>query len=116
MTLIPSFKIEEGKEKRTMFISQQKKGDAKSMGLKWYWTKANPGNLPALSKVEYKGKELWDNTAQQAYLEEVLLMHIKPKLETPPHALMAGGPSDLKARDAKDPARDVTEPIDDLPF
>jgi hypothetical protein len=43
-------------------------------------------------------------------------MHIKPKLETPPHALMAGGNSDLKRETAKDPAKDITQPIDDLPF
>ena len=118
ITFIPSLKVVDGKDKATMFLSQQKPGQ-KAQSLKWYWTKDNPGNLPRLDKITYKGKEVWDNTKQQAYLEEVLLLHIKPKLETPPHALMAGGNSDLKTRtDWRDPAADITWPLNDsdLPF
>lgn len=34
-----------------------------------YGTKANPGGMPQLKEITYKGKKTWDNTEQLAFLE-----------------------------------------------
>lgn len=118
ITLVPSMKTENNKEKRTMFVSQAGKA------LKWFWTKDNPGQLPGIKKITFKNEDLWDTDEQNNWLIEYITHQIKPNL---PHAAIAGPASDLNkgaiphAGAASHPggpktADDVTEPIDDLPF
>jgi hypothetical protein len=113
MALIPNMKNENGKDKRTMFISQDGKA------LKRFWTKANPGQLPPLEVVTFKNQDHWDSSKQDNFLIEYLTHQIKPNLA---HPIFAGGPSDAAAKPAVDKkplpanADDITEPIDDLPF
>lgn len=115
VTLIPSMKTENGKEKRTLFISQGGKA------LKRFWTKDNPGQLPRLKQIEFKGEQVWDNTDQNNWLVEYLIHQIKPKL---PHPVMGGPASDLNKSQGQSGlgssgpmnADNITEPIDDLPF
>lgn len=113
VTLIPSMKTEAGKEKRTLFISQAGKA------LKRFWTKDNPGQLPRLKQIEFKGEKVWDNTDQNNWLMEYLTHQIKPKL---PHPVMGGPASDIGRPAGAPPAggptdaSHITEPIDDLPF
>lgn len=99
-------KMEEvGDKKNTkVFISQG------GTNLKWKYTKDNPGELPLLEKITFKGKEAWDNTNQQAYYTDMLLNKIKPMLQ---HSILAGPAHQL---DEVPNASDITEPIDDLPF
>lgn len=103
-------KLENGKNKTGMFLNQNKKA------LKWFYTKANPGDLPRLEQVVFKGQTLWDNSKQQEFLTDLLLFKIKPALVHPavagakqPDAPPLTGPS-------SSPAENITELIDDLPF
>lgn len=74
MVLVPKYEVVGDKKKSTMFINQD------GTGIKWYWTKDNPGDLPQMTSREWKGKTEWDNTAQMEYLEKMILEDIKPKL------------------------------------
>lgn len=127
MVLLPSMKTENGKEKRTMFISQ-KNPEERGGALKWTWTKDNPGDLPPLVKVRINGKDQWDAYDQNEYLKEYLIQVIAPRI---PHELMQGpaneatphidpGAATPKSGLGVTPAgikpEDMTEPIDDLPF
>ena len=63
--LVGSSKVgENGKPQTTIFVNQHGKA------LKWKWSKEHPGDLPALKKVKLKGKEVYDNEAQQAFFEK----------------------------------------------
>lgn len=119
ITLIPSMKVENNKERRTMFISQDGKA------LKRFWTKDNQGDLPQLTQIEFKGQMEWDNSAQNNWLMEYLTHQIKPRLPHPvmsggagPGAPAAGSNSGSSGNSGKAPtdANHITEPIDDLPF
>lgn len=116
ITFIPSFKVENDKNKAALFLNQHGKS------LKWFYTKADPKDLPGLKKAEFKGQILWDNTEQVEFLVNMLLSVIKPALV---HPLMAGNrsaaaspnpPVDHPLADRSNPAAGITEPIDDLPF
>lgn len=59
------------------YFSKKKGRDATGMSiiqegeqLPWaYGTKANPGGVPPLKRVKFKGQETWDNSDQLAFLE-----------------------------------------------
>lgn len=59
----PKMEEKDGKRKTSLFLSQDGKG------IKWYWTKDNPGELPPLKKIKVKGKETWDDSEQIEYLQ-----------------------------------------------
>lgn len=46
------------------------------------WTKEKPGDLPQLEKVVFKGKEQWDGTKQNAWLEDYILKHVASKIDS----------------------------------
>lgn len=113
----PSYSEKDGKKNYALFLSQHGKA------LKHVYTKDNPGALPQLEKVRYKGEDKWDNEKQMNYYTNMLLNKIKPSLVHP----IMGGPASEASRPiagavagglsrSSDPAADVTEPIDDLPF
>lgn len=64
--LSPSSKKEGDKTKTTMFINQG------GSGLKWAWSKDNPGDLPQMKKIKVKGVETWDDTERMEYLEQMV--------------------------------------------
>lgn len=74
MKVQPSQKIEDGKTKSSLFISQD------GTTLKHAFTKDNPNGLPQMVQVQVKGQLVWDDTARLAFLEEMVKRDILPKL------------------------------------
>lgn len=66
MTITPKIMVDGDKRNSVMFINQEGKG------LKHYWTKDNPGELPNLEKIKIKGKDTWDDTKRLEYLESFI--------------------------------------------
>ena len=75
VTLSPKLIIDGDKKQSVLFISQN------GNGLKHYWTKANPGELPDLKKIKVKGKDTWDDSERLEYLENYVKNHILPKIK-----------------------------------
>lgn len=109
MALAPKYEESDGKKKSSLFINQDGKG------VKWFWTKEKPGDLPPMTSREWKGKTEWDNTAQMAYLEKMLLEEILPQL---PHPAVAGAVANDTAKPqlVKEQTKLEDMPEDDLPF
>jgi hypothetical protein len=75
MTITPKIMVDGDKRNSVMFINQDGKG------LKHYWTKDNPGQLPNLDKIKIKGKDTWDDTKRLEYLENFVKDLFKSKVE-----------------------------------
>ena len=75
MTITPKIMVDGDKRNSVMFINQDGKG------LKHYWTKDNPGNLPNLEKIKIKGKDTWDDTKRLEYLENFVKDLFNSKVE-----------------------------------
>jgi hypothetical protein len=73
-TIIPSMKMENDKKKVTIFINQGDKA------LKHFYTKDNPNGLPEMVKVQYRGKEQWDNTNMMKFFKDYLENVAAPKI------------------------------------
>jgi hypothetical protein len=73
--ITPKLIIDGDKKQSVIFISQNGKG------LKHYWTKDNPRELPPLKKIKVKGVETWDDTDRMDYLEEYVKLSILPKIK-----------------------------------
>jgi hypothetical protein len=67
--------VDGDKRNSVMFINQDGKG------LKHYWTKDNPGQLPNLEKIKIKGKDTWDDTKRLEYLENFVKDLFNSKVE-----------------------------------
>lgn len=103
--ILPSLKMEEGKEKRSLFITQHGKA------LKQFWTKDAPGSLPQLEKKRIKGKDVWDNSDQMEFFEAFVTDIVIPKL---PKTMAPQKVGAIQSDPAENAGSD--EPIDDLPF
>lgn len=77
ITLTPRLNIDGDKKQSVLFISQNGKG------LKHFWNKDNPGDLPQLQKIKVKGKDTWDDTKRLEYLENYVKNTILPKVNKP---------------------------------
>jgi hypothetical protein len=75
MTITPKIMVDGDKRNSVMFINQDGKG------LKHYWTKDNPGQLPNLEKIKIKGKDTWDDTKRLEYLENFVKDLFNAKVE-----------------------------------
>lgn len=75
VTLSPKLIIDGDKKQSVLFISQN------GNGMKHYWTKANPGELPDLKKIKVKGKDTWDDSERLEFLEEYVKNTILPKIK-----------------------------------
>lgn len=104
----PGIKLESPVEfEPYQYFSKKKGREATGMSilqhgtqLPWmYGTKANPGGVPPLEKVTFKGKETWDNTKQLAFLEKKFLEFC---------ALFEGGEEPVAP--APEPAAQAAEP------
>ncbi len=109
MKLQPSQKIEDGKTKSSLFISQ----DGKT--LKHAYTKDAPNGLPPMEQVTVKGQQVWDDSKRLTFLEEMVNTTILPKLPKVEAAAPAAGSSE--AADAEyDALGGATGASDDSDF
>lgn len=74
MKVQPSQKIEDGKTKSSLFVSQD------GTTLKHAYTKDNPNGLPPMALVKVKGQDVWDDSARLEFLETMVKRDILPKL------------------------------------
>lgn len=74
MKLSPSVKEVEGKKKSSLFVNQG------GVALKHAYTKDNPNGLPPMTQVTVKGEVVWDDTDQIAFLHDMVMRDIVPKL------------------------------------
>lgn len=74
MKVQPSQKIEDGKTKSSLFISQD------GVTLKHAFTKDRPNGMPDMKKVIVSGNEVWDDTDRLVFLQAMVDNEILPKL------------------------------------
>jgi hypothetical protein len=79
ITLSPKLIVDGDKKQSVLFISQNGKG------LKHFWTKDTPRDLPPMVKVKVRGVDTWDDTDRMEYLDnyvkDIILPKIKPSLQ-----------------------------------
>lgn len=75
LTLTPKLNIDGEKKQSVIFINQN------GAGLKHFWTKDNPRDLPQMKKIKVKGVETWDDTERMEYLEK-FISHLMSKKAT----------------------------------
>lgn len=75
MKVQPSQKIEDGKTKSSLFVSQD------GVTLKHAYTKDVPNGLPQMVETTVRGQKVWDDTDRLAFLQEMVDRDILPKLE-----------------------------------
>ncbi|WP_343692785.1 hypothetical protein [Chitinophaga sp.] len=73
--LTPWRKEVEGKAKMSLYVNQ---GGDKS--IEWFFTRENNHGMPDMVKIKVKGKETWDDSARQEWLEKYLQENIFPAL------------------------------------
>lgn len=74
VALTPRLNVDGDKKQSVLFISQNGKG------LKHFWTKDMPKDLPQMKKIKVKGVETWDDTDRMEYLEVYIKDNILPKI------------------------------------
>lgn len=93
--IIPTIKLEEGKKKPGLFITQH------GIPLKHYYTKDNPNGLPPMvkRKIKEQGRtvEKWDDNDMMEFLENMVNTLIKPNLNK------TGVPVDMEEQKNKMP-------------
>lgn len=80
VTFSPWMKIIDGEKKTNLYINQEV--DGKLEGVKWYWTKDDPGSLPPMVQVMVKGQQVWDDTERQMYFEKYINEKVLPILKS----------------------------------
>jgi hypothetical protein len=75
INITPKLVIDGDKKQSVIFISQNGKG------LKHYWTKDTPRELPPMVKVKVRGVDTWDDTDRMVYLENFVKDNILPKIK-----------------------------------
>lgn len=75
VTLTPKLTIDGDKKQSVLFINQN------GVGLKHYWTKADPKELPQLKQIKVKGVATWDDTDRMEYLEDYVKHNILPLIK-----------------------------------
>ncbi len=74
MTLSPSVKEIDGKNKSSLFVNQD------GSVIKHAYTMDKPNGLPDMEQVMVKGEKVWDDTKRLQFLEQMILDDIMPKL------------------------------------
>lgn len=74
MKVSPSVKEVDGKNRSSLFINQD------GVAIKHAYTKDNPNGMPDMEKIVVKGVEVWDDTKRIAFLENMVMTTIVPKL------------------------------------
>ena len=49
--------------------------------IKGVYSKDEPGDLPAMKKIKFKGKETWDSTERDQYLRDYIEAHLIPEIK-----------------------------------
>ena len=80
MKVSPSVKEVDGKNKSSLFINQN------GVALKHAYTMAEPNGLPDMEQVTIKGEKVWDDTKRIAFLHDMVMTTIVPKLEGTPRS------------------------------
>lgn len=110
----PKYEEVDQKKKTSMFLSQGTKA------LKWAFTRDNPGEMPPLEDVTFKGQTMKDNSKQIEFMKHLLLNVIKPKLVhpglKPEQGTIQPGPVTSGSVTAPAMAAEDIEAADDLPF
>jgi hypothetical protein len=78
MKVQPSQKIEDGKTKSSLFVSQD------GVTLKHAFTKDNPNGMPPMEQKTVKGQAVWDDTERLVFLQNMVDTEILPKLPKAP--------------------------------
>lgn len=74
MKVQPAVKIVDGKNKSSLFISQD------GVTIKHAYTKENPNGLPNMEQIIVKGVAVWDDTKRIEFLHAMAMRDIVPKL------------------------------------
>jgi hypothetical protein len=88
MTIVPKYTEEGDKKSSVIFINQNGKG------LKHFWTRDNPKDLPDLKKIKVKGKDTWDDSDRLDYLLDYVNQNILPQLGGKPSSKAVSTPDD----------------------
>ena len=67
LLIIPKIQEKDGVRRTSIILSQGNKG------IKWAFTKDNPGDLPPMKKIKVKGKETWDDSEQLEFFEKLIV-------------------------------------------
>jgi len=76
MTVSPSVKEVDGKNKSSLFVNQD------GQPIKHAYTMAEPNGLPQMEQITIKGELVWDDTKRLIFLQEMVDTKIIPKLHT----------------------------------
>lgn len=74
MKIQPSSKVEDGKTKSSLFVSQD------GVTLKHKYTRDNPNGMPDMEEITVKGAKQLDDTKQLVFLQAMIESDILPKL------------------------------------
>lgn len=75
MKIQPALKEVDGKNKSSLFISQD------GVTVKHFYTKDNPNGLPPMEQIVVKGQPVWDDTKRIEFLHKMVEGTIIPKLK-----------------------------------
>ena len=75
MKVQPAVKEVDGKNKSSLFISQD------GITLKHAFTKENPNGMPPMVEITVKGVKVWDDTDRLVFLKNMVETQILPKLK-----------------------------------
>lgn len=64
--IIPKMEVKDGVSRTKILLSQG------NVGVKWAFTKDNPGDMPPMKKIKVKGKETWDDSDQLDFFEKLI--------------------------------------------
>jgi hypothetical protein len=107
MKVSPSVKEVDGKNKSSLFINQD------GVAIKHAYTKDKPNGMPDMEQVTVKGEKVWDDTKRIAFLHDMVMTTIVPKLGGVPQS-QADKDFDNFGK-AEAPATDDINP-EDVPF
>ena len=82
--IIPKMEMKGDIRRTTIVLSQDNKG------VKWAFTKDNPGDLPPMKKIKVKGKDVWDDSEQLEFFEKMIVAN-NNCLQTPATGTLAIG-------------------------
>ena len=94
MKVQPAQKVEDGKTKSSLFISQD------GITLKHAYTKDVPNGLPPMEQITVKGQLVWDDTKRLEFLQAMVERDILPKL---PRDIAPVAPAEETADEFGDP-------------
>lgn len=86
MKLQPSSKVEDGKTKSSLFVSQN------GTTLKHAYTRTNPNGMPDMEEILVKGAKQLDDSKQLVFLQAMVERDILPKLSKESTAPVANEP------------------------